>query len=172
MEMVTVMVMARLRAVVERPAAKKVAPTVVGVVTETATAIGVEDGDGDGDGDGDWTTTGGGDGGGTSGGEDGGEAGDEGDAEETGSDETGDEDTGTTGEEDECDEDTEVTLYLSPDDSNSMSSPVQARERIQKDVSLSGINIRPWEFMNYYHFNYAAPSDDQLAVQVEMGERP
>src|SRR5690349_9980629 len=57
----------------------------------------------------------------------------------------------------ECNEEDPVTLFLSPDDSNSMSSPVQAREAVLSEWnSLSNVPIRPWEFFNYYSFDYPA----------------
>jgi len=67
-------------------------------------------------------------------------------------DDTGD--TGDTGAE-ECDTETDVTLYLSPDDSNSMSSPVQARmAALEGWGSIGSVPIRTWEFFNYYSWDY------------------
>ena len=61
---------------------------------------------------------------------------------------------------DECNAEDLVTLYLSPDDSNSMSSPVQAREAILDNFSSLGkVAIRTWEFLNYYTFDYEAAAD-------------
>jgi len=83
------------------------------------------------------------------------------------------EDTADTGEpEEECDDVEPVTLYLSPDDSNSMSSPVQARYAVLDGwTSLSSVPIRTWEFLNYYSFDYT-PADtsegDVLAVYAAM----
>jgi len=77
-------------------------------------------------------------------------------------------DTGDTTEED-CDDQTDVTLYLSPDDSNSMSSPVQARLSILGGWdSLDHISLRTWEFMNYYSFAYPPAEDDQLAITAQL----
>ncbi|MEM9453059.1 MAG: VWA domain-containing protein [Myxococcota bacterium] len=57
----------------------------------------------------------------------------------------------------ECNDADRVTLFLSPDDSNSMSSPVQVREAVFNGFSsLASIPIRTWEFMNYYGFDYPA----------------
>jgi Ca-activated chloride channel family protein len=96
-----------------------------------------------GDGDGDQSTTGDGDG-----------------------DESGDGD----GDGEACDLDTEVTLYLSPDDSNSMSSPAQVKQVLEGTgiPSLFHVNIRPWEFMNYYNFDYTPAAQSELAITAEM----
>lgn len=58
-----------------------------------------------------------------------------------------------------------VVLYLSPDDSNSMASPVHARERL--NVGNSPFSIRTYEFLNYYHIQYPAPLPGQLALFAE-----
>ncbi len=77
-------------------------------------------------------------------------------------------DTADTGLE-ECDDVSEVTLYLSPDDSNSMSSPVQAREAVLSGwTSISNVPIRTYEFMNYYSFDYEAAEAGALRVQLDM----
>ena len=81
--------------------------------------------------------------------------------------ETGD--TGTTGD-GVCDDQTAVTLYLSADDSNSMSSPVQAREAaLGSFSSITAVPIRPWEFYNYYDFAYPPAPAGEIAVTAEMG---
>jgi len=81
-----------------------------------------------------------------------------------------DEDTETTGEEPLCNDMDDVVLYLSPDDSNSMSSPVQVREQvINKGGSTTGsAALRPWEFMNYYSFDYPPAEDGSLAISAEL----
>lgn len=58
-----------------------------------------------------------------------------------------------------------ATLYLSADDSNSMASPVLAREILR----LGGrpTSIRTYEFLNYYHVDYAAPATDDLGVFLD-----
>ncbi|MCA9688126.1 MAG: VWA domain-containing protein [Nannocystaceae bacterium] len=77
--------------------------------------------------------------------------------------------TDTTGEPMACDEQTEVVLYLSPDDSNSMSSPVQARESVLGEVNyLNQVSIRPWEFMNYYTFDYPAAEVGKISLTTEL----
>ncbi|WP_181234536.1 vWA domain-containing protein [Enhygromyxa salina] len=68
-----------------------------------------------------------------------------------------------------CNDVDDVILYLSPDDSNSMSSPVQVRERVLVDgLGLGPVAIRPWEFMNYYSFDYAPADDGSLALSAEL----
>ncbi|NVB37361.1 VWA domain-containing protein [Pseudenhygromyxa sp. WMMC2535] len=81
-----------------------------------------------------------------------------------------DTDTETDTGDPECDEDSDVVLYLSPDDSNSMSSPVQLRERVLNEggSTLTGIPIRTWEFMNYYGFEYEPAGDGELALYSAM----
>ncbi len=81
---------------------------------------------------------------------------------------TGADEHGTTGEP-ACNEDMPVTLYLSPDDSNSMSSPVQAREAVLSAwSSLATVPIRTWEFLNYYTFPYPAASEAALSITPEL----
>ncbi|HVH97407.1 MAG TPA: VWA domain-containing protein [Enhygromyxa sp.] len=101
-----------------------------------------EGGDGDGDGDGDEPS-------------------------EEEEEETGD---GDGDEEPMCNDVDDVVLYLSPDDSNSMSSPVQIRERVLIDdaSSISGVPVRVWELMNYYTFPYPPAEDGQLALHAAM----
>jgi Ca-activated chloride channel family protein len=77
--------------------------------------------------------------------------------------------SGTTGEEAVCDVGTPVVLYLSPDDSNSTSSPVQAREAVLGDFgNLNWVPIRTWEFLNYYSFDYAPAEPGQIRVVPEL----
>lgn len=58
-----------------------------------------------------------------------------------------------------------VVLYLSADDSNSMGSPVQARELLRKK-ELPGV-IRTYEFLNYYHIDFAPSPVPQLKLFAE-----
>ncbi len=67
-----------------------------------------------------------------------------------------------------CDEEKPVTLFLSPDDSNSTSSPVQAREAILTRRGLAGVPLRTWEFLNYYSFKYPAAQPGQVTVTPEL----
>jgi Ca-activated chloride channel family protein len=69
----------------------------------------------------------------------------------------------------ECNDADPVTLFLSPDDSNSMSSPVQAREAVLSQWDgLSNVPIRPWEFFNYYSFDYPAADPGTVVVSTAM----
>lgn len=68
----------------------------------------------------------------------------------------------------ECDLLAPVTLYVSPDDSNSMSSPVQARTAVIEGRALAGLAIRTWEFLNYYSWSYPAADPGELAVDVQL----
>jgi len=80
--------------------------------------------------------------------------------------------TGTTGEA-ACDIETPVVLYLSPDDSNSTSSPVQVREAVLGDFGgLGWVPIRTWEFLNYYNFDYAPAEPGQIRVTPEVARFP
>jgi Ca-activated chloride channel homolog len=74
-------------------------------------------------------------------------------------------DTGTGA----CDTTTPVVLYVSPDDSNSLSSPVQARSSVLDNDGAVLSPIRKWEFFNYYDLDYPpAPSADALAISVDL----
>ena len=79
-----------------------------------------------------------------------------------------DTDTDTTTGEPVCDAETPVTLYLSPDDSNSMSSPVQVREAVFDGKGLWSAPIRAWEFFNYYTFDYPAAPEGTVVVTPEL----
>ena len=58
---------------------------------------------------------------------------------------------------------------MSPDDSNSMSSPVQVRNAVLSAWnSLSSAPIRPWEFLNYYSFDYPAAEQGELALHTSL----
>jgi len=93
-------------------------------------------------------------------------AGDDGEEGEPNDDDA--EESTTTGEP-ECNDADPVTLFLSPDDSNSMSSPVQAREAVLSEWnSLSQVPIRPWEFFNYYSFDYPAAEPGTVVVSTAM----
>jgi len=50
-----------------------------------------------------------------------------------------------------CNPAQQITYWLSADDSNSMASPVIARNQI-KGGNWVSTAIRPWEFLNYYRF--------------------
>ncbi len=73
-----------------------------------------------------------------------------------------------------CDAETPVAVDLASFDANSMSIPVRVRLDVKHGASdLAAVNlaytpIRPWEFFNYYQFEYPAPVDDDVTVRVEM----
>ena len=76
---------------------------------------------------------------------------------------------GTSTGEPVCDDQTPVELYLSPDDSNSMSSPVQVRAAVTSSwSSIHGAPIRVWEFLNYYSFDYPAADAGTLALHTSL----
>ena len=76
-------------------------------------------------------------------------------------------------DDDECDDETPVALYISPDDSNSMASPVLARLAVLEDWHrLTNVPIRTWEFFNYYTFDYPAAEADSVAVYAAMVPQP
>lgn len=63
-----------------------------------------------------------------------------------------------------------VPFYLSSDDSNSMASPVLAREHLAAGLAPDPAQIRTYEFLNYYnvHYDLPDPQADELGVFVEM----
>jgi len=68
-----------------------------------------------------------------------------------------------------CDSERNVALYLSPDDSNSMSSPVQVREAVLSDWGgVQSVAIRTWEFFNYYSFDYPDAPEGTLVVTPSL----
>jgi len=71
----------------------------------------------------------------------------------------------------ECEAPVPAPLYISPDDSNSMSSAVQAREAVLGSFgSLRWTAIRTWEFLNYYTFAYAPAPPGELRVELDLVE--
>ncbi|MCA9704566.1 MAG: VWA domain-containing protein [Myxococcales bacterium] len=73
----------------------------------------------------------------------------------------------------ECNATDAVTLFLSPDDSNSMSSPVQVREAVLDGFSsLRTVPIRTWEFMNYYSFDYPAAEPGGVRITPSLMATP
>ena len=74
-----------------------------------------------------------------------------------------------TDEEPLCDLDTPVIRYISPDDSNSMSSPVLVRAaQLDRAGTARNIAIRKYEFMNYYSFPYDPAPEGELGIDVQM----
>ncbi|WP_437326068.1 vWA domain-containing protein [Sorangium sp. So ce381] len=65
-----------------------------------------------------------------------------------------------------------VVLYLSADDSNSMSSPVHVRELLRSGSAPEPRQVRTYEFLNYYRIDYAPPDEGELRVepQIEAGD--
>ncbi|MCC6217416.1 MAG: VWA domain-containing protein [Polyangiaceae bacterium] len=65
-------------------------------------------------------------------------------------------------------------LYLSPDDAQSMASPVILRRRIEahEDWRLHRGIVRPYEFLNYYDLGYerAAPGTVALSAEATAAE--
>ncbi|MEM9694978.1 MAG: VWA domain-containing protein [Myxococcota bacterium] len=70
-------------------------------------------------------------------------------------------------EEPTCDDAAPVRLFISPDDSNSMASPVLVRGAIEQRGGPSG-PIRPWEFFNYATFDYPAAAPGGVTLTSEM----
>jgi len=68
------------------------------------------------------------------------------------------------------DKDTPVILYLSADDSNSMGSPVHARELLNSGSAPFANTIRTYEFLNYYRIAYDAPPAGDLSIIPTMGD--
>jgi hypothetical protein len=58
--------------------------------------------------------------------------------------------------------------FLSADDSNSESSPVLARARIEQGMLVPAEEIRVWEFLNYYNITYPAPKEGDLNVLEQL----
>lgn len=63
-----------------------------------------------------------------------------------------------------------LAFYFSADDSNSMASPVIAREDLTAERAPDGTRIRTHEFLNYYNVHYPLqnPNDPTLNVFWEM----
>ena len=57
-------------------------------------------------------------------------------------------------------------IWLSADDSNSMASAALARGRIEENLDAG--DVRVYEFMNYYTFDYPPAPAGQLAVHAEL----
>lgn len=62
-----------------------------------------------------------------------------------------------------------VVLYLSSDDSNSMSSPALARELLKLGQAPFKSSIRTYEFLNYYRIDYPAPAPGALQIFPQAG---
>lgn len=64
------------------------------------------------------------------------------------------------------DSESDLVLYLSADDSNSMASPARARELLSQGVWAQGLGARPYEFLNYYDVSFPAPPTGQLGLHA------
>ncbi len=72
-----------------------------------------------------------------------------------------------------CNDDAEVSVVLSPDDSNSAFSPVQVREAVLGDWgTVQSVAIRTWEFFNYYDFGYPAADAGTIAIHPALVHPP
>lgn len=67
----------------------------------------------------------------------------------------------------ECHDGEPVVLWASPDDSNSMASPVLARTEAESPYGPYS-PIRTWEFFNYYTFDYAPAAPGELAIALDL----
>lgn len=88
---------------------------------------------------------------------------------------TGDRDTSDpedTAEPEECDAPAPLTVYLSPDDSNSMTSSILARHVASSGGSLRAVPIRKWEFLNDVRFGYPAAPEGTLGLHAAMRSFP
>jgi Ca-activated chloride channel homolog len=81
---------------------------------------------------------------------------------------TGDGDTDAP---DTCNDTDPVVLYVSPDDSNSMASPVLAREAALRS-GWAFPDVRAWEFLNYYDFAYPPAAPGELRVVPTLVRDP
>jgi len=72
-----------------------------------------------------------------------------------------------------CDLATPVSLGLRTLDAAATVSPTLARDAALSGwVSLSGIRIRPWEFFNYYTFDYPAADPGLVTVTPHLAQAP
>lgn len=74
---------------------------------------------------------------------------------------------------DGCDLVTPVSVMLRTLDAAATVSPTQARDAALSNwVSLTGIRIRPWEFFNYYGFDYPAAEPGTVAITPQIVALP
>jgi Ca-activated chloride channel family protein len=72
-----------------------------------------------------------------------------------------------------CDLVTPVSVQLRTLDAAATVSPTQARDAALSNwVSLTGIRIRPWEFFNYYAFDYPPAEAGMVAITPQMVVQP
>lgn len=61
------------------------------------------------------------------------------------------------------------TLYMSPDDSNSMASPAIVRSLLRSGQQVPRRMVRTHEFLNYYRVPLPAPADGRLGLTAQLG---
>lgn len=64
--------------------------------------------------------------------------------------------------------DTPVEVALAVPDTGSLTSAVHARDIVLNDGSLMDVDIRPWEFLNYYTFDYPSAEPGAVSVVPEL----
>lgn len=73
----------------------------------------------------------------------------------------------------ECKGDAEpLSFYLSSDDSNSMASPILAREWLEGHTAPPAGQIRTYEFLNYYNAIYELPKSPEAGLGVHLELQP
>jgi Ca-activated chloride channel family protein len=76
-------------------------------------------------------------------------------------------------DEDVCDLQTPVSIELRTLDAAATVSPTQARDAALSGwSSLTGIRIRPWEFFNYYAFDYPAAEPGSVTITPQLALAP
>lgn len=72
-----------------------------------------------------------------------------------------------------CDVDNLTHLDLILPDGNAMASPVQARMAVLDGWGVFGeLHVRPWEFLNYYPFDYPAAAPGELHLEADLYADP
>ena len=61
------------------------------------------------------------------------------------------------------------TLYMSPDDSNSMASPAIVRSLLRAHEKVPRKMVRTHEFLNYYRVDLPRPPDGSLGLAAQLG---
>ena len=92
-------------------------------------------------------------------------------------DAVGDDDDATPGDDDDttepevCDDlpNEPRTVYMSADDSNSQAAPALARQWIREGSPITGA-MRPYEFLNYYRFDYPPAAAGHVDIVPQMSD--
>lgn len=72
-----------------------------------------------------------------------------------------------------CDVDGPATLDMILPDGNAMASAVQARMAVLDGWGVFGeLSVRPWEFLNYYPFDYPAADPGEVRVSADLYADP